>query len=388
MRFLKPINVKKLGIIANGDPRSGKTWSGTPRNLIQALEAAGATCEASSLSKHRRQGLIGRHLKKFSTVSVNLSKVGTRHTLDEISRHFLDKGCHSLLHLPGNLAMPYAGSDTGLRHFGFFDSTFRQFWIPWLEHRYAGLKGIKKRLLAWENRRRDAFYGESVRNFDHVFVTTDWVKESLIEDYAVNPDRISVTYTGSGSVRDLEIGYKERSQRLLFVAKHNYLHKGARLLLDAFRVLRERHGTAELVMVGPVPDAIGALPDEERVTFHSYLEWEALEMLFNHAAVFVMPSLYEPYGLVYLEALRCGTPVICSSTGGMSAIVEKFDCGWSVPEGSEVGLPNQLAGIMQEALENAHESERRGRNGRKFVQSHCSWEKCAEIILKRIEDES
>ncbi len=240
------------------------------------------------------------------------------------------------------------------------------------------------RILELENRRRNAFYGDCMRNFEHLFVTTEWVKSSLTLDYSVDPEKVTVVYTGVGNIQDQDIDYDSRPQKLLFVAKQNYIDKGAKLLLEAFRLLRGMHPTVELVMVGPDPKAIGALPDEERITFHSYLEWNALELLFNEAYAFVMPSLYEPYGLVYLEAMKCGVPIICSNTGGMSTVVDQYDCGWSLTRGNA----QELADIMHEALSNPAASQEKGGRGRSFVNNHCSWDLCAEKIIQQLEKDN
>ena len=276
--------------------------------------------------------------------------------------------------------MPFPGAQTGLRHHAFMDSTFRQFWGPWFREFHGQRKGLLKQCLKAEIRRREKFYQCCLAQYSNLFVTTGWVRDSLVNDYGVAPERVTVCYTGTGHIRHLNLERDREHPVLLFVAKHNYLHKGAATVLHAFRRLRERHPTAELVMVGPDPDVVGAMPDEPRVTFHAFLEWNQLEELFNRAWLFVMPSLYEPYGLVYLEALRCGVPVVCSSTGGMSSVVHDHDCGWVVDNSDE----DSLLAALVEATADPERCLAVGRNGREFVESHCSWEKCAEVIIQTI----
>jgi glycosyltransferase involved in cell wall biosynthesis len=162
--------------------------------------------------------------------------------------------------------------------------------------------------------------------------------------------------------------------QILFVARHNYVNKGAALLLEAFRIIRAKHQHAELILVGPDRAGLGISETEERVTVHPFLEWRDLERLFNTATIFAMPSLYEPYGLVYLEAMKCGTPVVCSSSGGMSSIVRDQDCGWVLDQRN----PEALAKILDIGLTDTRASAAKGAKGQSFVESQCSWDKCAE----------
>jgi glycosyltransferase involved in cell wall biosynthesis len=376
--------MKKIGIIANNDPRNPKTWSGTPNNLIQSFEKNECKCLCISLPSYVENGLLRKILKKISLVSANFSVLGTNRTLKNIRDYFFSAECDNIIHMPGNLIMPHSMCKNGLKHYGFLDSTFNQLWIPWINHTYKNLKFPLRCLLSIEIRRRNLFYGRAVRNFNHIFVTSKWVKESLTNDYRVEPDKISVVYTGTGKVRDLGIEYENRPKRFLFVAKHNYIDKGAKILLEAFRLVRETNPCAELVMVGPNPEAIGALPNESRVTFHGYLEWAELELLFNESYAYVMPSLYEPYGLVYLEAMQCSAPIICAASGGMSSIVEEYDCGWILNDRSAL----KLADILRSCLNHPTESKNKGMRGKSFVMNYCTWNKCATEIIKQIEKDS
>jgi len=276
--------------------------------------------------------------------------------------------------------MPCPGAHTGLKHYAFMDSTFRQFWGPWFREYHAQRGGLLQRGLQFEIRRREKFYQSCLVQYSNFFVTTSWVRQSLVNDYGVDPERVTVCYTGTGNIRNLDFDRDREHPILLFVAKHNYLHKGAAIVLDAFRRLRERHPTVELVMVGPDPGILGGAPSEPKNTFHSFLEWDELERLFNRASLFVMPSLYEPYGLVYLEALRCGVPVVCSATGGMSSVVQEHRCGWAIDHDQ----PDALLNALLEAVCDLDRCWAMGRNGQKFVDAHCSWEKCAQLMIRTI----
>ena len=365
----------KLGIYSGFDPRLVTTWSGTPANLIGALEKDGGQLPCYHAESAIGRGLAATILNQVSPASALYSKTGSRHLVENLARHFHRQGCDTVLHISGE-HLPHPGYDTHLRHLVFTDSTFEQFLMPWFRERYEHRSRLLNILLDIEMRRRDHHYRSSLSSVEHFFVTTEWVKESLVSSYGIARDRITTCYTGTGNISYSETARDFSHGKILFVARHNYVNKGASILLEAFRLIREKHQHAELILVGPDRTGLSMTETEERVTVHSFLEWQVLEQLFNSATLFAMPSLYEPYGLVYLEAMKCGTPVVCSSTGGMSSIVSDQDCGWILNERD----PLALAKILDSALSNPEQCVARGSNGQRFVATHCSWTKCAEII--------
>lgn len=370
---------QSLGIFSGLNPRAPATWSGTPSHLIQALESQGVRCESYSSEMRPGTTLAERILSMTVSGAAPYSKLCLRPKLSHLADFFDHVGCRDVLHIPGDCVMPYPGAGTGLRHHAFMDSTFRQFWVPWLREYHGHRTGLLKRCLKWEIQRRESFYQACLAQYTKLFVTTRWVKESLVNDYGVDAERVTVCYTGTGNIRHLNLDRDYENPILLFVAKHNYIHKGAAVVLEAFRRLRERHNSVKLVMVGPDPVILGAAAHEPRVTFHSFLEWDKLERLFNRASLFVMPSLYEPYGLVYLEALRCGVPVVCSATGGMSSIVLDHGCGWAIDQEPTDALLN----VLLEAVGNPDRCRAMGRNGQEFIAAHGSWAQCAQVIIQQ-----
>jgi glycosyltransferase involved in cell wall biosynthesis len=100
-------------------------------------------------------------------------------------------------------------------------------------------------------------------------------------------------------------------------------------LLHAYRRLLDRGDTTlDLVVAGrkgwlyePVFQAVRELGLEERVHFTGWVAGEDAPALMNSAQVFVYPSLYEGFGLPPLEAMACGTPVVCSNAASLPEVV-------------------------------------------------------------------
>jgi starch synthase len=97
---------------------------------------------------------------------------------------------------------------------------------------------------------------------------------------------------------------------------------------------------------------------------------EAVQIL-SHASVFVCPSRYEPFGLVNIEAMACGAPVVATATGGIPEIVVDGETGILVPPGPE--FVAQLAEHINALVADAAMARRFGRAGRQRVLDHFTW---------------
>ena len=106
----------------------------------------------------------------------------------------------------------------------------------------------------------------------------------------------------------------------------------------------------------------GRLPDDE------------VDRLLQSADVFVAPSLYESFGLIFVEAMRWGTPVVGTRVGGIPEIVEDGESGLLVSPGN----PAELAGALIALLRDEGRRRRIGEAGRRRVEAEFSAERMAE----------
>ena len=118
--------------------------------------------------------------------------------------------------------------------------------------------------------------------------------------------------------------------------------------------------------------------------------------LYTHAAVFVCPSVYEPFGIINLEAMACETPVIASAVGGIPEIVVNGETGVLVPlDADDSGnfeprdaeaFSQALADAINELMANGDVRERMGLAARARVLDHFSWERIAAATLEFYRD--
>ncbi len=160
--------------------------------------------------------------------------------------------------------------------------------------------------------------------------------------------------------------------------------KGLHLLLAAALKINPRH---QLVIVANSPDTpdIGAevadLAERVRaergnlVWIGRFIPLEDLIHLYTGAAVFICPSVYEPFGLVNLEAMACETAVVASRVGGIPEIVVEGETGYLIdfdPEDLE-SFTTGLAARVDELLSDPDLADRMGKAGRRRVLQHFGW---------------
>ncbi len=198
-------------------------------------------------------------------------------------------------------------------------------WEPWG-------RGERARLIAYE---RDV-YARAAR----VFVWSEFAARSVIDDYGCDEDVVHVVGVGTRKV-ELEPWPREPAPTALFVGI-NFYAKGGTTLLAAWNEVVKRLPEARLWIVGPPPR-----------TAHPSIQWfghlgsrEALEDLYRRAHVFVLPSRYEPFGIVFLEAMMHGLPAIGTNRCAMPEIIQDGETGALVPADEPDALAEALVGLL------------------------------------------
>jgi glycosyltransferase involved in cell wall biosynthesis len=132
---------------------------------------------------------------------------------------------------------------------------------------------------------------------------------------------------------------------------------------------------------------------------------EKIKVLYSHARVFACPSLYEPFGIINLEAMSCETPVVGSAVGGIPEIIVEGETGYLIeleslsrtdfnPKAPEVFQRN-FAAKVNLLLRDENLALQMGKAGRKRVLEKFSWTAIAkttydyyEEVIKRFEKET
>ncbi len=160
----------------------------------------------------------------------------------------------------------------------------------------------------------------------------------------------------------------------------------------------EIDSSAQLVMLAGTPDtqelaaevrALHARAQERRdsiIWVEEMLPRAEVIQVLSHATVFVCPSIYEPFGLVNLEAMACGAAVVASAVGGIPEIVVDGETGYLVPCDIRADDPDpaaarrfasDLAQRINDLIAEPNRAAAFGRAGRRRVVAHFSWESVA-----------
>lgn len=169
---------------------------------------------------------------------------------------------------------------------------------------------------------------------------------------------------------------------VLFVGRLVY-EKGAHVLVKATPQILEKVN-AKIVIVGNgyMKDSLAALAQNmgvaHKVLFTGFMDDESLKKLQICADVSVVPSLYEPFGIVALEAMASKSPVVASDTGGLSEIVEHEVTGVKVYPGD----PNSLAWGVTKVLLDENFASKLRENAYRKIREVFNWDKISQQTLK------
>jgi starch synthase len=231
--------------------------------------------------------------------------------------------------------------------------------------------------------RRDVLAAYPSVNPDRVHVvhngidTDEYVPDwgtAVLDKYGIHPDRLTVTYVGR-ITRQKGLPYLLRAARTLPPETQLVILAGAP---DTLEIAAEVEGLAKELRNSR--DGV--------VWVQEMLPKAEVRQVLTHSTVFVCPSVYEPMGIVNLEAMACETAVVATATGGIPEVVEDSSTGLLVPieqAADGTGTPvdpdrfvADLAAAITELISDPDRAAAMGRAGRRRAIEHFSWASIAE----------
>jgi D-inositol-3-phosphate glycosyltransferase len=247
-----------------------------------------------------------------------------------------------------------------------------------------------------EPRRRVDAEARLVRTVDRIVAANVVERDHLARHYGAEPGRIAVVPCGVDTSLFRPGDRAEARRRLgldgrplvLYVGRLEPI-KGLDILFDAMGSLRAGGLPVELLVVGGDTDesrmgyevqlrqglqarALGA-----SVHFLGPQAQDVLREYYVAADVTVLPSYYESFGMVALEAMACASPVVGTRVGGLTTTVRDGVTGYLVPEGDVMALAGRLADLLGDP----DAGERLGREGARWAVQH-RWPCVAEAICR------
>jgi len=174
------------------------------------------------------------------------------------------------------------------------------------------------------------------------------------------------------------------NDRLILAVGRLVPQKGFQFLIQAIPKIVARHPNVKLVMVGDgwmrgqLEDLIRRLGVGDRVITTGFISDSELIDLYLSADVLVVPSLYEPFGMVALEGMAAGLPVVVSNVGGLRQIVEHDRTGiWVYP-----GDVNSIAWGVDYVLSNPDQARVLAQNAKRRAKEVFSWDAVAKKTIE------
>jgi O-antigen/teichoic acid export membrane protein/glycosyltransferase involved in cell wall biosynthesis len=225
--------------------------------------------------------------------------------------------------------------------------------------------------------RRLAFEAAICRSAMFVFTASEFARRSMIEDYGCSPSRVAAVGAGANQMLPSIDGKRYDTPRALFVGVE-FERKGGPTLLQAFSAVRERLPAAELLVVGPrtpPPEHLGP-----GVKWLGRVDRARLRQLYADASVFVLPSIFEPWGFVFAEAMGHGLPCIGTTCCAMPELIEEGVTGLLVPRG-EAG---PLADALVELLADPRRLEQMGHAAHARALGGLTWDHVADRVASHL----
>ena len=362
-----------FGGSVGADPKSPQTWSGSGVFLVDALTSAGLLDRAVGITVPRLQNslLLAKNFNR------NRSVWRSHYYFDPAYRRALTQAAKRvsvtspfLLQLGHMFSLPdaFPGSKCISYHDGNLSERLKSGF---------GLAGISRKRIDQALRYEEHAAGQMTA----IFTFSEYLRLSFITDYSVPAERV-FNVGGGINLSDFPAADPAKTYtapRILFIGA-DFKRKGGPQLLQAFRIVRDALPAAELHIAGPA----SLEPIPPGVHFHGHLskadtaQKQKLESLFRDSTLFVLPSLYEPFGIAPLEAMLYQLPCLVTDAWALRETVTPGFNGHLVPKDSV----DALASKMLELLANPERLAVMGQQGRERVLSNYTWSAVAQRMAK------
>lgn len=234
--------------------------------------------------------------------------------------------------------------------------------------KYSGFYNNSKTAIDNRYQMQNEYY----KNCKGIFTKGKWLEKDLI--YRCGFPKDKVHHVGGG----INLDYKlispkvKTNNKILFVGR-DFKRKGGYIVYDAFKILKSKIPNVELHIAGPAQNPIKDPIDG--YFYYGDSDHDKLSELFNMCDIFCMPSYFEAYGLVFIEALVYGLPCIGRNAYEMPYFIKDNETGLLLKNDS----PDELAQLMERLLFD-NEIKRNVVSNRDNYIKEYSWDSVAQRI--------
>lgn len=261
---------------------------------------------------------------------------------------------------------------------GWVGERLKEKWSLPLLHMFHTLgflkKAIQKNRKEKESKERLKIEREIMKKADYLITSTPWEKQQIVSFNNVDPAKIKVIPCGVDlslfkpiPMRKAKrfLGLSAEKEFILYVGRIDAI-KGIDVLIKAFDYLLKKYLKQEkdlgLIIIGGEIDLnireenrewqrlkkmVKNLGLQERVAFWGPQRQDLLPYFYSAAQALILPSRYESFGMVALEAMACGTTVIASDVGGLPFTIKNGENGFLIPKGDWVCLAEKILEVVE-----------------------------------------
>lgn len=231
-----------------------------------------------------------------------------------------------------------------------------------------------------------------INQSDQIIVCSDYMKNVLHTTFHTKNEKMSIIPNGIDplitELRTEDLFPELRKKKYIFAIGRIVKEKGFETIIEAASIAKERQLDFFFVVAGKGPmletyrRQISNLQLESHISFVGYVTDEQRNALITGSELAVIPSLYEPFGIVVLETMILGKPTIVSNTGGMKGLVKHLHTGLLMTPGDARSMLEQIDFLIN----NLQKADELGKRGSQIVTSLYGWKRIASETSRLMED--
>lgn len=361
----------KILYVCAWDKKKERTWSGTTFSLFKALGRKTNVLDKGILL-NRYENLVIK-LSSFKVIGRKIRNVTSfNKSRDYFFQKKLDKyvenDSESIVFHVGNSGIcdnqSYSYIDLSIDSLYYFKEKKPELF------QYSSFENIPLTIIDDKRKRQKVVF----ENLNGIFTMSKWLANNLVEYSGLPKEKVH--WVGGGinlDISKIEL-HKKTNNKILFVGR-DFFRKGGDLVYKAFKELRKELPEAELYIAGPSKWPLDEC--DENVIFLGDISYDKLSEYFNKCDIFCMPSRFEAYGLVFIEALVYGLPCIGRNEFEMKEFIKEGENGFLIDVDDELILANK----MKELLSNKEIKENVVNSREEYIKMY-SWDTVADRIMK------
>lgn len=359
--------MKKLYFVVDWDSPRERTWSGTVFGLYSSLKRHFLLHEVHVNLK----GIIFRRiLQKLKYLKNDLSLNCIKRERKRLTKRNLDKDSIILQFAEVFDSQEYPNN--------YIYQDLSASYLLYLSHtsphifQYSGFAGVSNDAISKRAEEQYEYY----KSCNGIFTMGEWLRCDLINRIGIPSDKVHCVGGGINVDRNLILPKKKSNNKILFIGR-DFKRKGGHLVYDAFCELLKIQPDVELHVAGPKYNPISN--PVAGFFYYGDSNHSTLSELLNKCDIFCMPSYFEAYGLVFIEALCYGLPCIGRKCFEMPYFIEDGITGLLIEEDNVQNLADCMHRLLHDTKIKDEVVKRRN-----FYIDRYSWDSVTDRMRKVI----